>query len=70
LAAAGVPVPSAEHAVVYVNGDRHGLYLMYEDPDDKSRLQDAFGDKSGDLYKAAYDMPDGLVRARKLVVEP
>jgi spore coat protein H len=58
FANAGVSVPSPEHVLLYVNGDYHGLYLAYEDPDDKSWLQDAFGDNSGDLYKAAHDMPD------------
>jgi spore coat protein CotH len=56
--AAGVAVPSARHVELFINGDSHGPYLEYEDPDDKQWLFDTFGDKSGDLYKAAYDKPD------------
>lgn len=55
---AGVAVPLARHVELYVNGDSHGSYLEYEDPDDKQWLLDRFGDKSGDLYKAAFDKPD------------
>lgn len=54
---ADVKVPSARHVVLRVNGATHGLYLEYEDPDNKSWLQDKFGDDSGDLFKAAYDIP-------------
>jgi spore coat protein CotH len=55
---ASVKVPSARHVVLRVNGEVHGLYLEYEDPDDKTWLLDKFGDNEGDLYKAGYDIPD------------
>ena len=54
---AGVAVPKAEHVVLQVNGVYAGVYLQYEDPDNKSWLQDRFGNNDGDLYKAAYDLP-------------
>lgn len=54
---AGVAVPEAEHVVLQVNGVYQGVYLQYADPDNKAWLQDWFGDDSGDLYKAAYDLP-------------
>ncbi len=54
---AGVRVPSARHVRLLVNGEPMGLYLEYEDPDSKDWLFDMFGDKTGDLYKAARDMP-------------
>lgn len=54
---AGVRVPSARHVRLSVNGTPQGLYLEYEDPDNKDWLWDMFGDKDGDLYKAALDMP-------------
>jgi spore coat protein H len=54
---ADVKVPSARHVVLRVNGQTHGLYLEYEDPDDKTFLLDKFGDNEGDLYKAGYDIP-------------
>jgi len=40
-----------------VNGKAQGIYLEYEDPDSKDWLWDMFGDKKGDLYKAATDVP-------------
>lgn len=55
---AGVPVVSSENVLLSVNGDLQGLYLKYEDPDNKRWLDDTFGDNDGDLYKAAYDMPN------------
>lgn len=55
---AGVPVVSAENVILSVNGVKQGLYLKYEDPDDKDWLKEVFGDNDGDLYKAAYDMPN------------
>lgn len=55
---AGVKVVSTEHVMLYVNNQKHGLYLQYEDPDNKKWLKDAFGSSKGDLYKAAYDMPN------------
>lgn len=54
---ANVPVVSSENVILHVNGQRKGLYLKYEDPDDKKWLTHTFGDNDGDLYKAAYDMP-------------
>ena len=55
---AGVPVVSSENVILSVNGQRQGLYLKYEDPDNKDWLEDIYGDDNGDLYKAAYDMPN------------
>jgi len=54
---AGVRVPSARHVVLAVNGEPQGLYLEYEDPDNDAWLWEMFGDASGDLYKAARDLP-------------
>lgn len=54
---AGVPVPGAQHVVLQVNGEYQGMYLQYEDPDNKRWLWDELGDDQGDLYKAAYDLP-------------
>jgi hypothetical protein len=54
---AGVRVPSARHVLLKVNGQAQGLYLEYEDPDNKDWLSDEFADESGDLYKAATDLP-------------
>lgn len=51
-------MPEARHVVLVVNGQNHGLYLEYEDPDDKRWLVEKLGDASGDLYKAAYDLPN------------
>lgn len=55
---AGVAAPSARHVILNINDERHGLYLEYEDPDNKDWLRDNFGDQTGDLYKAGFDMPD------------
>jgi spore coat protein H len=55
---AGVMVPGAQHVVLRVNGEYAGMYLQYEDPDSKGWLYDCFGDDDGDLYKAAFDIPD------------
>lgn len=55
---AGVSCVSSENVMLSVNGQEQGLYLKYEDPDNKDWLEDTFGDDEGDLYKAAYDMPD------------
>lgn len=55
---AGVKVVSARHVLLMVNGAPHGLYLEYEDPDNKAWLSDKFADDTGDLYKAATDLPD------------
>lgn len=54
---AGLAVPEAESVVLQVNGVYQGIYTQYADPDNKDWLQDWFGDDSGDLYKAAYDLP-------------
>ncbi len=54
---AGVPCVSTENVILSVNGQRQGLYLKYEDPDNKDWLSYAFGYDEGDLYKAAYDIP-------------
>lgn len=53
----GVKVPSARHVLLLVNGEEQGLYLQYEDPDNKDWLSDKFADNDGDLYKAATDVP-------------
>ena len=55
---AKVPVVSAENVLLSVNGNLQGLYLKYEDPDNKDWLKETFGDNDGDLYKAAFDIPD------------
>ena len=54
---ANVPVVSSENVLLSVNGNLQGLYLKYEDPDNKDWLKDVFGDNDGDLYKAAFDQP-------------
>jgi spore coat protein H len=58
MAFAGVPVPSASHVEFRVNGESQGLYLQFEDPDNKSWLKDHFGSAAGDLFKAAHDLPN------------
>lgn len=55
---AGVKVPSARHVRLTVNSGVTGAYLEFEDPDNKDWLAEKFGDDSGDLYKAAYDIPN------------
>lgn len=55
---AGVPVVSSENVILSVNGQHQGLYLKYDDPDNKRWLTEVFGDNDGDLYKAAFDMPN------------
>jgi len=54
---AGVRVPGAQHVVLELNGAYQGMYLQYEDPDNKTWLWDSFGDDDGDLYKGAFDIP-------------
>ena len=54
---ANVPVVSSENVLLSVNGNLQGLYLKYEDPDNKDWLKNVFGDNDGDLYKAAFDQP-------------
>jgi spore coat protein CotH len=58
MAFAGTAVPSATFVRLLVNGEQHGLYLQFEDPDNKSWLKDHFGSAAGDLFKAAYDLPN------------
>lgn len=55
---AGLKVPEARHVLLSVNGQPQGIFLEYEDPDNKPFLLDKFGDDGGDLYKAAYDIPN------------
>ncbi|HEX2731638.1 MAG TPA: CotH kinase family protein [Polyangiaceae bacterium] len=55
---AGVRVPSAQHVLLRVNGQDFGLYLRFEDPDNKAWLKEVFGSAAGDLYKAATDFPN------------
>jgi len=55
---AGVPCISTENVILSVNSIKQGLYLKYEDCDNKDWLAETFGDDEGDLYKAAYDLPD------------
>ena len=57
---AGVPCISTRHVNMMVNGVSHGLYLEYEDPDNKPWLEDTYGDDGGDLFKAALDIPGEL----------
>ena len=59
---ANVPVVSSENVILFINGQKQGLYLKYEDLDNKRWLKDVFGDNDGDLYKAAYDMPNETKR--------
>lgn len=54
----GVKVPSSRHVLLHVNGDEHGLYVEYEDPDNKDWLCDMYGHDNGDLFKAAFDIPN------------
>ncbi len=55
---AGVAAPSCRTVVLSVNGDQQGLYVEFEDPDNKNWLAEKFGDNDGDLFKAAFDVPD------------
>lgn len=57
LSAAGVPALPSRHVVLSVNGKRQGTYLEFPDPDNKPWLAATFGSDSGDLYKAATDIP-------------
>lgn len=54
---AGVKAPIARHVLLRVNGKLKGLFLEYEDPDNKTFLAERFGSDKGDLYKAAFDIP-------------
>lgn len=58
MSLAGVKLPRARHVSCVVNGKAQGLYLEYEDPDDRDWLRETFSDGTGDLYKAAFDQPD------------
>lgn len=58
FAAAGVPTVSARNVNLFLNGDLHGLYTEFEDPDNKDWLKEVFGDNDGDLYKASYTIPN------------
>jgi spore coat protein CotH len=55
---AGVRVPQADHVLLQVNGETQGVYLRFTDIDSKGWVHDAFGSDRGDLFKAAYDIPD------------
>jgi spore coat protein CotH len=55
---AGVRVPEADHVLLQVNGEMQGVYLRFTDVDSKGWVHDAFGSDQGDLFKAAYDIPD------------
>jgi spore coat protein CotH len=50
MAFAGVAGPSANHVELRVNGESQGLYLPFEDPDNKRWLKDHFGSAAGDLF--------------------
>lgn len=71
LAAAGVPVPRAAHAVVSLNGRRLGLYVLLEGWN-KQWLRRHFPDASGNFYEPDFheDLPgpfavkSGLDKAR------
>lgn len=65
---AGVRVPSAEYVLLSVNGEDHGMYLRFEDPDNKTWLEEQFGSDAGDLFKAAYDVPNEPKRFALLTV--
>lgn len=51
---AGVPAPRCSAAMLYLNGECLGLYLITEDPDNQL-LKKWFDDDSGDLYKCGWD---------------
>jgi len=57
FAAASVPALPARHVELWVNGKRQGAYLEFPDPDNKPWLAATFGSDSGELYKAATDIP-------------
>ncbi len=61
---AGVPAAKPQHVVLSVNGRNHGLYLQFEDPDNKGWLKAHFSDHRGDLYKVGYDPPDDVYNRR------
>lgn len=49
----GVPAPRASHALVNVNGEPQGLFVMVEDVD-KEFLQVHYPDDAGNLYKSVW----------------
>lgn len=53
FAAAGVPVPRADHALVFLNGRRLGLYVLTEGFG-KHFLKRYFKNPNGNLYDAGY----------------
>jgi spore coat protein H len=53
LRAQGVPASRVGHAVVFVNGERLGLYLSVQQVD-AAFLRQWFGDDGGNLYKSYY----------------
>jgi spore coat protein CotH len=61
---AGVPSAKPQHVILSVNGVEHGLYLQFEDPDNKAWLKAHFSNHKGDLYKAGYDAPDDVRNRR------
>ena len=61
---AGVPASQPQHVILSVNGRNHGLYLQFEDPDNKGWLKTYFSDHDGDLYKVGYDLPDDVRNRR------
>jgi hypothetical protein len=48
-----VPAPRASHALVTVNGEPQGLFVLVEDVD-KEFLQDHWSDDEGNLYKSVW----------------
>ncbi len=58
MSKAGVAAASCRSVVLSVNGKQQGLYIEFEDPDNKNWLADKFGDNDGDLFKAAFDVPN------------
>ena len=61
---ADVPAAKPQHVILSVNGVEQGLYLQFEDPDNKGWLKAFFSDHKGDLYKVGYDSPDDVPSRR------
>lgn len=61
---AGVPAARPQHVILSMNGEEHGLYLQFVDPDNKGWLKAHFSDHRGDLYKVGYDLPDDVWNRR------
>ena len=61
FAAAGVPVPRADHAIVELNGHKLGLYVLVEGFN-KQFLKQHFKSAKGNLYDGGFvkDVDDGL----------